>query len=149
MPLFNRSSFTEDTLCRDHYYIPTERERKRLSKLALAELLARPALAEPARILVEHELNIRLAQVQSRAAYVGIVAGTVSGLLGVILGWVLNQYHPEASKYSQNGNAQATTENAAKNAGAKLTPPVPIVAKEVQPSGNGSATQNNGANAKQ
>ena len=144
MPLFNRSSFTEDTLCRDHYYIPTERERKRLSKLALAELLARPALAEPARILVEHELNIRLAQVQSRAAY----WAAASTSAGIVLGWLLNQLTPPQALQIRCENNQATTEYESKASATKGSPPVPVITKEVQPGPQSGATQKKASDAK-
>ena len=70
--------------------IPPDKERKKMSPRELAKLLSVCEKDTPKYILLEHELNIRIAQVQARPAYLSIFMTIV----GIILGWLLGQWHP-------------------------------------------------------
>jgi len=65
--------------------LPDPKVRATMSPEKLAILLHECKEGTPAYILVEHELNIRIASVQSRATYVGIAAGITGIVLGVFL----------------------------------------------------------------
>ena len=141
--MFSRSPSAEDILCESQYGIPPERARRRMSPLQLADILATATLNKTARILIEHELNIRIAQVQSRAAY----NASAIAIGGIAFGWFLNQLTPPQATVV-TCSYQGGAESIAKKSSANPTPPVPIIAKEVQPAPKAGATQGNGANAK-
>lgn len=65
--------------------VPKTKDRKYMSAEKLAILLSKQEKGTPQYILLEHELNIRLANIQSRATYVGIVAGLAGTIVGAIL----------------------------------------------------------------
>jgi hypothetical protein len=62
-----------------------------MSPEKLAILLSQQQAGTPAAILVEHELNLRIAKVQSRATYVGVVAALVGTIVGAVLQPMLSQ----------------------------------------------------------
>ena len=70
------------------YGIPSADERARKSPEQLAILLSQQKPGSPAYILVEHELNMRLAKIQAnateKAAWVGVV-GVVAGVVLALL----------------------------------------------------------------
>jgi hypothetical protein len=145
--MFSRSPSAEDILCEAQYGIPTERARRRMSPLQLADILTSPALDDTARKLIEHELNVRIAQIQSRAAYWAAVAATASTLLGIAIGWYLNKLTPPPLAVV-NCQCDRTSEKTSKASSSEYTSPTTIVSKEIQPSSKGSATQNEGSNTK-
>ena len=72
------------------YNIPPDKERKKMSPRELAKLLSECEKDSPKYILLEHELNIRIAQVQARPVYFSVLMTIV----GIILGWLLAQWQP-------------------------------------------------------
>jgi len=68
--------------------LPSDEERKSMSEKKLAILLSNCKATTPAYILIEHELNRRIAKIQAMPTYIGII----SGLAGVALGAWLNSY---------------------------------------------------------
>ena len=71
------------------YDIPHPKEREKMSPEKLAIVLSHCEKDSPQYILVGHELNLRIAQVQSRAAY----GAAVFGLVGVALGaWLQSTF---------------------------------------------------------
>lgn len=62
-----------------------------MSPEQLAIVLSNCQQDSPQHILVDHELNRRIAKIQALPAYVGVV----SGLVGVVLGIWLNSYFQE------------------------------------------------------
>ena len=67
------------------YGLPHPKERAALSPEKLAILLSGQEPGKPAHILVEHELNLRIAQVQARAA----ARASYMGIVGVVVGVVV------------------------------------------------------------
>ena len=80
-----RGPRAEDSFSEGFYNLPSERSRHRMSAMKLAELLADQQPGTVQHILVEHELNLRIAGVQAMATY----WGAVLALLGVVVGWFL------------------------------------------------------------
>ncbi|MDA8241255.1 MAG: hypothetical protein M0Z67_12915 [Nitrospiraceae bacterium] len=74
----------------------TEKERKKMTPAKLAVLLSQCDKGSPAYILFEHELHRKIAKIQARPGYIGVWA-TIGGIL---LGWLLAQWHPLAQKNS-------------------------------------------------
>lgn len=65
-----------------HGLLESEKERAKMSPAMLAIRLSSCDKESPAYILLGYELNRRIAQIQSRASYVG----TVSAVFGVVFG---------------------------------------------------------------
>jgi len=68
-----RQQADEEAFEQGFHDIPSPQERRRMSPEELAILLSQQSAGTPAYILVEHELNLRIAKVQSRATYVALV----------------------------------------------------------------------------
>jgi len=75
----------EDNMAEGYDDLPDEKERRWMSPTRLAKLLSECEKGTSKYILVEHELNIRIAKVQSRATYVGVVAGALGIFVGAFL----------------------------------------------------------------
>lgn len=74
--------------------IPSDDDRKNMSEKELAEVLSTCKAGTPAYILVEHELNIRIAGIQSRATLRSGWLGLLGALLGAALGFFLGTLSP-------------------------------------------------------
>ena len=85
--MFRRQPRAEDIMAEGFYSLPSERARRRMSPMKLAELLSEQKPGSGQYILVEHELNIRIAKVQSNATY----WGAAFTLIGVVVGWCLQE----------------------------------------------------------
>lgn len=139
--MFNfRSSrtFVEDQLCLEHYYIPTAKQRRRLSNLALAELVARPALAAPAKVLVEHELNMRLAREQSNATWKAAAYGAVGAMAAAALGaWLTGAFQKQDGQtcVCQWGSKEEVPNHNLKEQPPSVSAPKPILSPAVQATG--------------
>jgi len=73
------------------YDLPSDKERNQMTPKQLAKLLSECQEKDsPKYILLSHEMNIRIAQVQTKPVYWSIVMTIV----GVILGWILSQWQP-------------------------------------------------------
>lgn len=83
-----RQPNAEEIYTEAFYGLPADRARRRMSPLKLAELLSEQEPGSVQYILVEHELNIRIAKVQSNATY----WGAALTLLGVVVGWYLQEW---------------------------------------------------------
>lgn len=68
-----------------HGILESEKQRSKMSPSTLAVRLSSCDKGSPAYILLEHELNRRIAKIQAVPAYVGIVSGLVGVLLGAWL----------------------------------------------------------------
>lgn len=70
--------------------LPDPRERARMSPERLAILLSQQRPDTPAYILVEHELDLRIASIQSKATVRSGWLGLIGALLGAMLGFFWN-----------------------------------------------------------
>ena len=77
------------------YDLPSPHVRALMTPEKLAILLSKQAPGTPAYILVEHELNLRIAKVQARAAYVGIFAALAGTVLGAFLQAIFSQQYAQ------------------------------------------------------
>lgn len=75
--------------------IPSDSERRRMSEKELAEVLSTCKVGTPAYILIEHELNLRIARIQSRATLRSGWLGLIGALLGAALGFFLGTLSPK------------------------------------------------------
>lgn len=73
----------EDIADEVYYGIPPDNERRNMSPKELAKILFECDKDSPKYILVEHELNLRIANTQARAT---LIASVISGLVGAIAG---------------------------------------------------------------
>jgi hypothetical protein len=76
--------------------LESEKERRKMSTLLLAIRLSECDEGTPAHILLSHELNCKIARIQSKANYFG----TVIVVVCLFLGWALGQWKPLESKTS-------------------------------------------------
>jgi hypothetical protein len=97
--------------------IPSDKARKGMNPRRLSVLLSGCEKNSPAYILVEHELNRRIAKIQALPAYIGVV----SGFVGVILGAWLNS----AFQSSQTINCVYPTSTAKETENKELNRPTP------------------------
>lgn len=84
-----------------------ESERKKMSAHIIAERLANCDVNTPAYILLEHELNRRIARTQALPVYISIIMT----LVGIVIGWGLSQWKPFESHTSLDIIAQHIQEN--------------------------------------
>lgn len=68
--------------------LPHDKVRASMSPEKRAILLSRQQIGTPAYILLEHELNLRIAQIQARATYKASYIGIISAVAGAFLGAV-------------------------------------------------------------
>ena len=80
------------------YDLPDPRQRAQMSPERLAILLSQQQPDTPAYILIEHELNLRITSVQSKATIRSGWLGLGGTLLGTILGFVLGTLSPKAEQ---------------------------------------------------
>lgn len=85
MPDPMHDQYEEDAMENAFYGLPDPKVRVKMTPEKLAILLHNCKEGTPEYILIEHELNIRIASIQSRATYVGAVAGISGIVLGVFL----------------------------------------------------------------
>ena len=132
----------EEAMEQGFHDLPSERERSGMSPQKLAILLAGQQAGTPAHILVEHELNLRIAQVQARATYkasyigiVGAAAGAVFGAVGTVLltAWLQNTVVKDQAEATQAA-AKRDTNSPPKVGGSLNTPARPALeVPSVQP----------------
>jgi hypothetical protein len=111
-----------------HGILESEAQRRKMPPSMLAIRLSNCDKDSPAYILLEHELNRRIARIQAVPTYVGIV----SGLFGVVLGAWLNSAFQ--SQQTMNCTYPSPTAKSAKNetlrrptpSGANAVPKEPI-----------------------
>lgn len=89
--------------------LPSDKERKSMSEKKLAVLLSNCKATTPAYILIEHELNRRIAKIQAMPTYIGIISGLAGVALGAWLNFYFQQvpvvncvYHAPTSDQSKN-----------------------------------------------
>lgn len=111
-----------------HGILESAAERRKMSPSRLAIRLSSCDKDSPAYILLTHELNRRIAQVQSAATYVG----TASALLGIVVGTFLQAFF--TSQTPQNivqCQCSSTTKNEAQRPAAEpLAPSFKSVVKQ-------------------
>ena len=146
--MFDRSPSKEDLLCEMYYYIPNARARKRMSILELADLAAKPALMQAARLVVEHELSIRLAKVQSNATYWAAGFGLVGVLFGWLLSWLSQQHQTTVVRCECESRAESTQQGPVANPKPPAQPLIVQPSKAPNVGNSGGSTQNNRTNAK-
>ncbi|MDP1680486.1 MAG: hypothetical protein Q8L39_01755 [Burkholderiales bacterium] len=107
----------EKGLDQGYYSLPYPKERAKMSPEKLAILLSEQKPGTPACILVEHELNIRIAQVEARAteraSYVGIV-GVVVGIFVTALLIPRLQKSPKENPETIQAGSERNANSAAK-----------------------------------
>jgi hypothetical protein len=79
--------------------LPDANKRALMTPLALAQLLAKCKEKSPAYIVIEHELNLQIAKVQSKATLsagrLGFLGALLGAVLGAWLGYVLGTLSPQ------------------------------------------------------
>ena len=76
--------------------IPTPDERKKMSAEDLAIVLSKVDGRKAAHILIEHELQLRLAKEQSGATWMAAGLGFIGALLAAVLGaWSTGAFQPQ------------------------------------------------------
>lgn len=88
----------QEALEQGFYNLPNSRERARMSPQKLAILLSQQETGTPAYILVEHELDLRIASVQSKATVRAGWLGLIGALFGATLGFFLGTLSPKAEQ---------------------------------------------------
>lgn len=102
----------EEGLEQGFHDLPHPKERVKMSPEKLAILLSGQKEKSPAYILVEHELNLRIAKVQSRATLIAAAIGVAAGVAGATAGFVLTSW----SQHTQQIKSDAPQANPTRNA---------------------------------
>ena len=76
----------------------TSDERKKMSPEKLAILLSKQKEGTPAYILLSHELDMRIANVQSKAQYTGAAIGFVGIIAGALLTVWLQSHYTDSNR---------------------------------------------------
>lgn len=135
--------------------IPDPKQRATMSPEKLAILLSQQQAGTPAYILVEHELNLRIAGIQSRATLRSGWLGLLGALLGAALGFFLGTLSPKEVK--QEPPAQVCRCQAESHIQGPVAVPKPPTSAsvvpgdnnvEVKPSGSKSQKEPANGNAK-
>ena len=94
----------EEAFSEGYYGLPSEQERADMTILQLAELLSTQQVGTPAYIVLEHELNMKIAKVQAKATlssgWLGFTGGIIAALFVFALG-----YYFEKLPTSQGSNS--------------------------------------------
>jgi hypothetical protein len=137
----------EDKSYKQEFYdLPDPKERAVMTPEKLAILLNQQRQGTAAHILIEHELNIRIAQIQARAAYrasyigmVGIVVGAV--LTAFLTAW-LQKPPPNEIRQTNQATTERNTDSTAEHRTNKIIPDrVPTEVPSVQQKENSAETQ--------
>lgn len=96
--LGSRSEEFEREVEQAFYDLPDPQSRAQMSPEKLAILLSKQQAGTPAYILVEHELDLRIASIQSRATVRSGWLGLIGALLGATLGFYLGTLSPKAEQ---------------------------------------------------
>lgn len=142
-----RDQIIEDALNMGFHDLPSPADRASMSPERLAILLSERKKDSPAYILVSHELNLRIAEVQARATTNASYLGIVGALLGAILGaagtviltsWLQNHQVKDGEKNDENKTTQpeskANSDSASKINSSVNTPAgKPLEMSRIQP----------------
>ena len=152
-------SNSEDEDFREGFHdLPSEKERKAMSVLALAEVLATRKKDSPAYIVLDHELNLKIAKVQAKATLNAGWLGAGATIIAVLIGFALGYYtgNPQTQKsnelkQNETSPAPAINANSAKPEPVPLTPvhqATPIKPLEVKPANENAKQTSKPRNAK-
>ncbi|MFI4940600.1 MAG: hypothetical protein ACHP7O_09720 [Burkholderiales bacterium] len=94
----NEQQVAEEAFEQGFHGIPSPQERASMSPEKLAILLSQQTAGSPAHILVEHELNLRIAGIQSQATLRSGWLGLFGALLGAALGFFLGTLSPKENQ---------------------------------------------------
>lgn len=134
--------------------LPEPSKRSKMSAERLAILLSGLETGSPARILIEHELNLRIAREQSGATLKAAVLGAIGGFIFAIMGPLLTAYiqkpetgQHEAERYEGQGQRQCDFKPKAPAVGQSETPrpvvqPASSTSPTIEPAKAGHATSN-------
>ncbi len=85
----------EEAFSEGFYDLPGEQERADMTVLQLAELLSTRQVGTPAYIVLEHELNLKIAKVQAKATlssgWLGFAGSIIAALFAFALGYYFGQ----------------------------------------------------------
>ncbi|MFZ2301058.1 MAG: hypothetical protein WAW10_04190 [Gallionella sp.] len=112
--------------------IPSPHERAKMSPEKLAILLSQQQSDTPAYILVEHELNLRIASVQSQATLRSGWLGLLGALLGAALGFFLGTLSPEVKQEHPEQVCRCECGSTVQNPVAIPKPPASFSTRRVQ-----------------
>lgn len=108
-PVDKEQQDAEEAFEQGFHGIPHPNERAKMSPEKLAIALSNLEKESPPYILLEHELNLRLAKEQSKATlssgWLGLIGSISASLFGVVLGYFIGTLSPKEMK--QEPSAQA------------------------------------------
>ena len=145
----------QDAFVHAFHGLPNEMERESMSVLRLAELLAGVERDSTAYIVLSHELNLKIAKLQSKATLsagrLGAGATIVSSLVTFALGYFIGTSLPRDSKPISASAVSLAPASAAALTDSPSVPvpvPAPIPApREAQGSASTPAHSNQASNA--
>jgi hypothetical protein len=103
IPTNTEQQEAEEAFEQGFHGIPDPKRRAKMSPEKLAILLSQQQAGSPAHILVEHELNLRIALIQSQATSRAGWIGLLGALLGAALGFFLSTLFPKEVKQELPG----------------------------------------------
>lgn len=150
----------EEAFSEGFHGLPSEKERGAMSVLRLAELLSTQKLGSIAYIVLEHELNLKIAKVQAKATlssgWLGLVGSISAALLGVALGYflstVLAKYESKSQPAAESSQEESTIPIQQPSISTKLPPQKLLMPGEkpadVRPSNSEGQTKQHNGNTK-
>ena len=141
----------EEGFDQGYHDLPPPKVRASMSPEKLAILLSEQQAGTPAYILVEHELNLRIAQVQARATYKASYVGVVGVVVGIaataFLSWLQTPPPPKSTGQEIHACCERDTNGTAKvgrsqNIPSGSSPVVPGVQPAKQPAQQQQANPN-------
>ena len=86
----------EDEACAEGFHdLPSQKERAAMTVLQLAELLSRRERGSPVYILIEYELNLKIAKTQAKATLSSGWIGLLGSFLAVLTAFALGYFTGE------------------------------------------------------
>jgi hypothetical protein len=122
--------------------LPEPSKRSKMSAEKLAILLSGLEVGSPARILIEHELNLRIAREQSVATWKAALLGAIGGFIFAIMGPVLTAYIQRPETGQREAERREGQEQTKSNVEPKAPPIIQSEAprKLVQPASSAPPT---------
>jgi hypothetical protein len=111
----------DEQMTEGYYSLPSERERAKMSVLQLAELLSTRKQGLPDYLVIEHELNLKIAKLQAKvtlqAGWLSVVGSILTAIVGAALGYFIGTSQQKETSNQAQKSQVIMTQPAATHAG--------------------------------
>ncbi len=121
----------EEAFIGEFYDVPGEQERANMTALQLAELFSTRQVGTPAYIVLEHELNMKIAKVQAKATLSSGWLCLTGSIIAALFAFALGNYFGQWPTFKEANNVDVSIKNHPSAQQPKLkTPSEPPTAAE-------------------